>query len=49
ARRGIKEVSGEGAWMLKFWFWLEAREWLDNASWQEFELYQRQHLSWPDM
>ncbi|CAG8795486.1 14271_t:CDS:2, partial [Gigaspora margarita] len=49
ARRGIKEVSGEGAWMLKFWFWLEAREWLDNASWQEFELYQRQYLSWPDM
>ncbi|CAG8822026.1 21388_t:CDS:1, partial [Dentiscutata erythropus] len=51
-RRGmkgsIKEVSGESVWMLKFWFWLEAREWLDNASWQEYELYYQRHLWWAD-
>ncbi|CAG8715920.1 35133_t:CDS:2, partial [Racocetra persica] len=47
-REGIKEISSD-AWMLKFWIWLEAREWLDNASWQEYELYYQRHLGWPDV
>ncbi|CAG8496641.1 1501_t:CDS:2 [Cetraspora pellucida] len=48
-REGIKEISSENAWVLKFWIWLEAREWLDNASWQEYELFHQRHLWWPDM
>ncbi|CAG8497231.1 532_t:CDS:2, partial [Racocetra fulgida] len=47
-REGIKEISSD-AWVLKFWIWLEAREWLDNASWQEYELYYQRHLGWPDV
>src|SRR4051794_15430556 len=33
---GMKDISGGFAWWLKFWFWLEAREWVDNASWNEY-------------
>ncbi|RHZ44212.1 hypothetical protein Glove_750g10 [Diversispora epigaea] len=44
-RKGIKDG---GVW-LKFWFWLEAREWVDNASWQDYNsLFERQ-LCWPDI
>ncbi|CAG8467290.1 8907_t:CDS:2 [Diversispora eburnea] len=47
-RKGIKDPDG-GVWWLKFWFWLEAREWVDNASWQDYNSLFEKQLCWPDI
>ncbi|CAG8501752.1 17474_t:CDS:2 [Funneliformis caledonium] len=50
AGRGVlKEIPGGGAWWLKFWFWLEAREWVDNASWKEYAAMFHKNVWWPDI
>ncbi|RGB26008.1 atypical/ABC1/ABC1-C protein kinase [Rhizophagus diaphanus] len=46
---GIKDIPGGNAWWLKVWFWLEAREWVDNASWNYYSLLFHRNVSWPDM
>ncbi|CAG8457164.1 5853_t:CDS:2 [Paraglomus occultum] len=48
-REGIKEIPSGGGWWLKFWFWLEARHWIWNASWEEYKIVFERHIGWPDM
>ncbi|RIA93611.1 hypothetical protein C1645_722542 [Glomus cerebriforme] len=46
---GIKDIPGGGALWIKFWFWLEAREWVDNASWNEYAALFHKNIWWPDL
>ena len=46
---GIKEISEGDTWLLKLWFWLETKEWVDNASWKEYSVLFQQNVWWPDL
>nr|CAG8462525.1 1875_t:CDS:1 [Entrophospora candida] len=54
---GIKETQsdddiggsiGDTQW-LKFWIWLEAREWVSDVSWEDYKVMFERNIWWPDM
>ncbi|CAG8463858.1 4683_t:CDS:2, partial [Acaulospora colombiana] len=47
-REGIKDIESGGMWWMKVWIWLEAREWVGDSSWEEYEILSLKHLWWPD-
>ncbi|CAG8562031.1 3930_t:CDS:2 [Ambispora leptoticha] len=55
AKRGvvdgkIRELPLEDGVFLKFWIWLEAREWVANLSWDDLkEMMFYKHICWPDI
>ncbi|GES90640.1 ABC1-domain-containing protein [Rhizophagus clarus] len=46
---GIKDIPGGGGLWLKVWIWLEAREWVDNASWNYYATLFHRYIWWPDI
>ncbi|CAG8583225.1 18911_t:CDS:2 [Acaulospora morrowiae] len=46
-REGIKDIERGGMWWMKFWFWLEAREWIDSSC-EEYDMSMK-NVSWPDI
>jgi aarF domain-containing kinase len=48
-KKVLKDIPGGDAWWLKVWFWIEAREWKDNASWNYYSILFHRNISWPDM